>query len=87
MPIEYEIIEISDSRCLNGRINLSNMIGSSAGGITVSLVAKNETKTLIAILCYLEAEIDYKLFFLFYNVVSHNYKQKILSPFDKKLRA
>ena len=59
------------------------MIGIFASGATASLVAKIGTKfffqTLgfsITILCYLQAEIDYRPFMLFYRLMSYNSAQK-----------
>ena len=67
------------------------MIGIFASGTTASWVAKIGTKkktsqTLqfsITILHYLVAEIDYKLFMLFYRVISQDYAQKFSSQSDK----
>ena len=58
------------------------MILSFASSTTASLVAKNRTKKsfqtsqfFIAIMGYIEAEIDYRPFLLFYRVVSQDYAQ------------
>ena len=62
------------------------MIGSFASSVTASLVAYQNFSNIaisIAISCYLEAQIDYRPFLLFYRVMSHNYAQKISSQFDK----
>ena len=71
------------SRWLNNHIDLFNMKGIFASDATASLVAKIGTKfffqTLgfsIIILCYLQAEIDYRPFMLFYRLMSYNYAQK-----------
>ena len=45
MAIEYEIMDrFWHSRCLNNSIDIPNIMGSSAGGATASLVAKNLNK-------------------------------------------
>ena len=85
LPIKSELIEgFWCSRCLNNNIDLSNMIGIFTSSATASLVAKIGTKIFfiqilgfsIIILCYLQAEIDYRPFMLFYRVMSYNYAQK-----------
>ena len=65
------------------------MIGSFASGANAFLVAKNGTKKtfktlqfFIAILRYLEAEIDYGPFILFCRVVFQDYAQEVSSQFD-----
>ena len=90
LPIKSELMDgFWHSRCLNDHIDLPNIIRSLASGANASLVAKNWTKktfqTLqfsITILCYLEAEIDYRPFILFCRVVFHNYAQEVSSQFD-----
>ena len=59
------------------------MIESLASGANASLVAKNGTKKTfqmlqfsMAILCYLEAEIDYRPYILFCRVVFQDYAQE-----------
>ena len=48
MPISPEIIDgFWCSRCLNDRIDLSDMIGTFASSAKASLVAKNRTKKII----------------------------------------
>ena len=66
------------------------MIGSFESGATAFLVAKNGTKKtfqmlkfLIAILHYLEAEIDYRPFILFGRVVVQDYAQEVSSQCDQ----
>ena len=85
LPIKSELIEgFWCSRCLKNNIDLSNMIGIFTSSATASLVAKIGTKIFfiqilgfsIIILCYLQAEIDYRPFMLFYRVLSYNYAQK-----------
>ena len=78
------------SRCRSNHVNLSNMIGTLASGANTSLVAKNGTKktfqTLqfsIAILRYLEGEIDYRLFILFLGMLFQNYAQEVPSWLDQ----
>ena len=51
LPIKSEIIDrFWRSRCLNHHIDLSNMIGSSAGAATASIMPKNGTKIIIPLL-------------------------------------
>ena len=68
------------------------MIGIFASGATASLVAKIGTKKtfqtlgfLIRILRYLEAEIDYRPFMIFYRMMSQDYAQKFSSQSNKNL--
>ena len=47
LPIESEITDwFWCSRCLNDHIDLPNMIGSFASGVTASMVAKSGTKKI-----------------------------------------
>ena len=62
------------------------MMGSCESGVNTSLVTKNGTKKTfqmlqfsIAILRYLEGEIDYRLFILFLGMVFQNYAQEVSS--------
>ena len=62
------------------------MIGPLASGVYASLVAENGAKITfqmlqfsMAILCYLEAEIDYRPYILFCRVVFQDYAQEVSS--------
>ena len=58
MPIESEIMDgFWHSRCLNNRIDLSDMIGTLASGTNASLMAKIGTKDLLNLAHSIESEI------------------------------
>ena len=68
------------------------MIGSFTSGATASQVAKIGTKKtfrtlgfLIRSLRYIEAEINYRPFMIFYRMMSQDYAQKFSSQSNKNL--
>ena len=97
MPIDSEIMDgFWHSRCLNDRIEVSNMMRLFAGGATTPWWWKLELNNpgwklkictpLIAILRYLEAKFNYS-YFIFFCVMVLRFYTKNLKSFWPKIKA